>query len=49
MPRGDYRHRESKKLKKSAKKPTPPPMSAPLIGAPEVVRKKKPAREEDAE
>jgi hypothetical protein len=48
MPRGDYRHRESKKPKKDAKKPTiesvlPTPVTV------EVVKKGKRQREESEE
>ena len=46
MGRKDIRQRETKKGKKEAKQ-TAPPMLAPTLSAePEVVRKKKPSREE---
>ncbi len=47
MGRKDIRQRETKKVKKGAKQTAPPMLAPTLIGEPEVVRKKKPARDED--
>ncbi|MFH1486194.1 MAG: hypothetical protein ABIH46_08995 [Chloroflexota bacterium] len=49
MPRGDYRHREPKKQKKTAKKSVVPLTILPTPVAAEVVQKKKKPREETEE
>ena len=46
MARRDYRHRETKKTKKAAKQVALPATTAPLNVETEVIRKRKPAREE---
>ena len=47
MGRKDIRHRETKKVKKGTKQTTPPMLAPILSGEPEIVRKKKPVRDED--
>ena len=47
MGRKDIRQRETKKGKKGAKQTAPPMFVPSLVAEPEIVRKKKPARDED--